>query len=215
MANRWFLWFWLRACDTLTPIFEPCPLNANIARWWNDHSSSHFPAIEYTDVDHCGLMHLNDLHQTPKVFLNVECHCVKTILLKTRKPFSCHALSNSIVPIHGANVSGHLCCFCPSIELKKKNMSEVFKLLLLALYFLESTAPLTVFKSLNSMCKLKHNSWTSNKKGQSINKPIATEYQDAKQNRYRVMHQLNIILLVISYGCDTWSHLWRGAEVKR
>ena len=56
------------------PIIEPCPLNATVARWWNGHSSSHLPVLEYTDVDHCGLMCLNDLHQTPKVLLNVECH---------------------------------------------------------------------------------------------------------------------------------------------
>ena len=55
-------------------IFEPFPLNVNVARWWNGHSSSHLPVLKYTDVDHCGLMCLNDLYQTPKVFLNVECH---------------------------------------------------------------------------------------------------------------------------------------------
>ena len=46
------------------PIFEPCPLNENVARWWNGHSSSHLPLTEYTDVDHCGVKCLND-HQTP------------------------------------------------------------------------------------------------------------------------------------------------------
>ena len=56
------------------PIFETSSLNENVARWWNGHSSSHLPVLEYTDVDHCGLMCLNDLYQTPKVFLNVECH---------------------------------------------------------------------------------------------------------------------------------------------
>ena len=55
------------------PIFEPCPLNSNVARWWNGHSSSHLPVLEYTDVDHCELMCLNDPHQTSKVFLNMEC----------------------------------------------------------------------------------------------------------------------------------------------
>ena len=58
----------------IQPIFETFPLIANFARWWNDHSSSHLLVLEYTDMDHCGLMCLNDLHQTPKVFLNVECH---------------------------------------------------------------------------------------------------------------------------------------------
>ena len=57
----------------LSSISEPCPLNANVARWWNGHSSSHLPFLEYIDMDHCGLMCLNNLHQTLKVFLNVEC----------------------------------------------------------------------------------------------------------------------------------------------
>ena len=52
------------------PIFEPCPLNANVAGRWNGQSSSHLPVLEYTNVDHCELMCLNDLHQTPKLFLN-------------------------------------------------------------------------------------------------------------------------------------------------
>ena len=59
---------------TIHPIFESCPLNTNVAQWWICHSSSHLPVLEYTDVDHSVLMCLNDLHLTPKVFLNVECH---------------------------------------------------------------------------------------------------------------------------------------------
>ena len=27
------------------PIFEHCPLNLNVARWWNGHSSSHLPVL--------------------------------------------------------------------------------------------------------------------------------------------------------------------------
>ena len=45
-------------------IFCGCHLNSNVARWCNGHSSSHLPVLEYTDVDHCGLMCSNDLHQT-------------------------------------------------------------------------------------------------------------------------------------------------------
>ena len=90
---------------------------------------------------------LNDLHQTPKVFLNVwSVTNVKTILLKTRKPFSCCALSNGTVPIHGTNVSDHLCCFHPSIEFKEKSMLEMFQFLHLAFHFLASKTPLTIFK---------------------------------------------------------------------
>ena len=68
-----FCGFGLEHAVPIHPIFEPCPLNANVARWWNVHSSSHLSVLEYTDVDHCGLMCLNDFHQAPKVFLIVEC----------------------------------------------------------------------------------------------------------------------------------------------
>ena len=60
--------------------------------------------------------------------------------------FPCRALSDGIVPIHGANVSVRLRCFRPSFELKEKNMSEMFQFLHLSLHFLASTAPLTIFK---------------------------------------------------------------------
>ena len=118
MATQWFCGFGLEHVVPIYPIFyfEPCPLNANVARWWKGHSSSHLPVFEYTDLDHCGLMCLNDLHQTLKVTN------VKTILLKTRKLFSCHAFSDGIVPIHGANVSG---CLRPSIELRKEYVRNV------------------------------------------------------------------------------------------
>ena len=116
----------------------------NVARWWNGNSSSHLPVLEYTDVDHCELMCLNDIHQTRNVFLKqlmisnpfdvyklnwlkflqLSVTNVKTILLKTWKPFSWRALSNGIVHIHGVNVSGLSAVFAPSIELKEKNMSE-------------------------------------------------------------------------------------------
>ena len=69
-----FCGFGLEHAVFIHPIFEACSLNANVERWWNGHSSSHLPVLEYNDVDHCGLLCLNDLHQTPKVFLNVECH---------------------------------------------------------------------------------------------------------------------------------------------
>ena len=71
---------------------------------------------------------------------------VKTILVKTRKPFSCLALSDGIIPIHGANVSGCLRCFRSSIELKDKKKSKMFQFPHLALHFLASMVPLTVFK---------------------------------------------------------------------
>ena len=114
-----FCGFGLEHAVPIHPIFEPCPLNANVARWWNGHSSSHLPIIEYTDVDHCVLVCLNDLHQAPKVLLNVKCHYVKTIFLKTRKPLSCRAFSDGIVRIQGASVSGRLDTFAPILNSKR------------------------------------------------------------------------------------------------
>ena len=67
-----FCGFGLEHAIAIHQFFEPCLLNGNVARWWNGHSSSHLSVLEYTDVDHCGLMYLNHIHQTPKVFLNVE-----------------------------------------------------------------------------------------------------------------------------------------------
>ena len=69
-----FCGFGLEHAVHIHPIIEPCPLNVHFARFWNDHNSSHMSVLKYTDVDHFGLMCLNKLHLTPKVFLNVECH---------------------------------------------------------------------------------------------------------------------------------------------
>ena len=41
--------------------------------------------------------------------------------MQTRKQFSRCALSDGIIPMQGANVSGRVRCFRPSIELKEKN----------------------------------------------------------------------------------------------
>ena len=48
-----FCRFGLEQAVLIHPIFEPYLLNANVARWWNDHSSSHLPVLEYTDVEYC------------------------------------------------------------------------------------------------------------------------------------------------------------------
>ena len=57
-----------------------------------------------------------------------------------------HAVLSPLAPIHSANVSGRLRCFRPSIELNEKNMSEMFQFLHLALNFLASTVPFTIFQ---------------------------------------------------------------------
>ena len=51
-----FVVFGLEFAVPIHPIFELFPLIAKAARWWNDQISSHFPVLEYTDVDHCALM---------------------------------------------------------------------------------------------------------------------------------------------------------------
>ena len=145
MATRWFLWFRLRACGT----HRPTPRFLNLAHWMQmSHNSGmvtahhicHFPntltwnivdMFKWTSLRSCWTWSVTN---------------VTTILLNTRIPFSCHALSNGIVHLHGTNVSCRPRCFCPSIELKEKNMLEMFQFLHLALHFLASMAPLTIFK---------------------------------------------------------------------
>ena len=48
-----FCGFGLEHAVPIHPIFETCPLNANVARWWNGHSSSPLPVLGYTGVGHC------------------------------------------------------------------------------------------------------------------------------------------------------------------
>ena len=54
-----FYGFGLEHVVPIHPIFEPCPLKENVAQWWNGHSSSHLLVLQYTDMDHWGLMYLN------------------------------------------------------------------------------------------------------------------------------------------------------------
>ena len=70
-----------------------------------------------------------------------------------------------------------------------KNMSEMFQFLHLALHFLASTATLLSLNDITSICKLKHNNWTSNKKWQSINKPICTGIPTRETKSLGIMHQ--------------------------
>ena len=44
--------FGLEHAIPIHPIFVPCTLKANVAQWWNGHSKSHMPVLEYTDMDH-------------------------------------------------------------------------------------------------------------------------------------------------------------------
>ena len=46
-----FCGFGLEHAVPIHATFEPCPLNENVARWWNGHSSLHLPVLVYTDVD--------------------------------------------------------------------------------------------------------------------------------------------------------------------
>ena len=71
---------------------------------------------------------------------------LKRSFLKQENHFLPCSLFDGIVPVHGTNVSGHLCCFHSSIELKEENMSEMFQFLHFALHFLASLVPLTIFK---------------------------------------------------------------------
>ena len=53
---------------------NPGPLHDRHVCYHLGHSGGHLSVLEYTDLDHCGLMCLKDLHKTVNVFLNMECH---------------------------------------------------------------------------------------------------------------------------------------------
>ena len=45
-----FCGFDLEHAVSIHLIFNLRPLNANVALWWNGHSSSHLPVLEYTEA---------------------------------------------------------------------------------------------------------------------------------------------------------------------
>ena len=141
-----FLWFCLRACGThkfdFWTLLIECKYHTMV-EW------SQFITFASSRVHWCGSLWINVFKRSssnPEGLPERGVSLIKTILLKTRKLFSCRTLSDGIVPIHGENVSSRLHCFRPSIELKSKNMSEMCQFLYLALHLLASMAPLTILK---------------------------------------------------------------------
>ena len=121
MAIRWFLLFWLRVWVPIHPIFEHCPLNENVARWWNCHNSSHLPIVQCTDVDRCGLMCLNDLQQTPKVFLSVECHsCQNDRPQKKKNHFLAVLSPMALSPYRAQIFLAAFAAFAPLLNSKRR-----------------------------------------------------------------------------------------------
>ena len=143
MATCWFLWFWLRACGTHAPDFWTLPIQCKchtMMDW------SQFITFASSWVHWLGSLWINAFKQSssnPKGLERGLSLMSKWSFLKW--PFSCSALSDGIVPMRSTNDFGCLCSFYPFIELKEKNMSEMFQFLHLALHFLVSTAPLTIF----------------------------------------------------------------------
>ena len=63
-----------------------------------------------------------------------------------RKPFLAVLSSMALSPYMAQMFLAASAAFASSIELKEKNMSEMFQFLHLALHFLVSMAPLTILK---------------------------------------------------------------------
>ena len=140
-----WLWFWLRACGTHSPDFWTLLIECKcrtMVEW------SQFITFASSRVHWRGSLWINVLTWSSSNPEGLPEHGVslmsKRSSLKRENYFL--ALSDGIVPIHGAILSGCLHCFLPSIELKEKNMLEMFQFLHLALHFLASMAPLTIFK---------------------------------------------------------------------
>ena len=151
--------FGLEHAVPIHPIFEPCLLNANVARWWNGHSSSRLPVLEYTDTNHCGLKCLNDL-QNPEGLPERGVTNVKTILLKTRKPFSCRALSPmALSPYTAKMFLAASAASAPLLNSKRRLCQKCSNFSTCHSHFLASTAHSLSSNDKISICKLK-NSWT-------------------------------------------------------
>ena len=145
MATWWFLWFWLRACGTHIPDFWTLSIECKRRTMME---RSQLITFASSRVHWRGSLWINVFKRylsNPEGLPEREMSLMsKRFSLKRENHFFCRALSDGIVPIHSANVSGHHRCFHPSIELKE--MSEMFQFLHLALHFLASTTPLTSFK---------------------------------------------------------------------
>ena len=119
-GHPWLMWFWLIACATHTPDFWTLPIESK-CRTMVDWSQ--FITLASSGVHWHGSLWINMSKRSspnPESLPERGVANIKTILLKTRKPFSCRALSDDFVPIHGVNVSGRLRCFRPSIELREE-----------------------------------------------------------------------------------------------
>ena len=145
MATRWLLRFWLRMRYPYTaPDFLTLPIEC---KWCTMVERSQFITFTSSGVHWRGSLLINVFKRPSLPYrssLTWSVTNVKIILLKTRQPFSWRALSDGIVPIHGTNVSGRLRCFRPSLN-SEEYVGNV-PILHLALHFLASTAPFTIFK---------------------------------------------------------------------
>ena len=137
----WFLSFGIERAVPIHPIFLPFPLNANVAWWWNGHSSSNLPVLEYMDVGHCGLMWLNIFIKPWRSFWTWIVTNVKTILLKK----ILFALSPMALSSTAQMFLAAFPAFAPLLN-SEKSLSEMFQFHHMALHFLASAALLIIFK---------------------------------------------------------------------
>ena len=156
MPTRWFSWFWLRAC----PIECKC---RTVVEW------SQLITIASSRVHWRGSLWINVFQRSSS---NPEGFPERAVsLMSKRYSFKRENFFLAVlVPIHGANVSGRLRCFRPYIELKEKNMSEIFQFLHLSVHGFTHYIQLTKLRYVNSSTTIA----LQIKKWQSINEPIAT-----------------------------------------
>ena len=117
---------WLRACSIYTPNF----LTLLIECKCRTMLESQFIIFAISRVHWRGSLWINMFTRSSSNPKGLPERGVlmrkRSSLKRKKKTFYCRALSDCIILIHGANVSCRFRCFRPSIELKEKNMSEVF-----------------------------------------------------------------------------------------
>ena len=147
MATRWFLWFWLRACGTHTPDFWTLPIeckSCTMIQWsqlitfassrvhW--HGSLWINVFERYSSNSEGLPERGVSLMSKRSSLKRENHFRALLSSMALSPYK----AKTFVPASSS--------FAPQWTQKEKNMSKMFQFLHLALHFLASTAPLTIFK---------------------------------------------------------------------
>ena len=156
-----FCGFCLEHAVTHTPdlLTLPIELKCHTMVEWSQFITFASSRIQYTDVGHCWLMFKRS-SSNPEGLPGCGVSLMSKLSFSKRENHFYAVLSQMALPITTQMFLAASAAFVPLLNSKRR--SEMFQFLHFELHFLASTAPLTIFKWQNFICKLKHN-WTYKK----------------------------------------------------